>query len=152
MQALILKQFSEGIGLTGMDQMSITAPSSARSSDKESEEEEKEEEKEDKKLSKKKGGNKKDGHVLKTTKNVKAGKGGQEGKGKDKGKGKGKGKPAEIEMKMHLHKKNLDVASKRREIVEAIDVMKGNKLAVALRRDSIAGGRDGWDGTGRMNE
>jgi len=141
-QALIAKQFSEGIGLTGMDQMSIMAPSYARSSeDKDSEEEEEEEKNE--RLGKKKGGNKKDGHVLKKT-NVKGGKGGQDGKGKEKGKGKGKGKPAELKMKMHLHKRNQDVASKRREIVEAIDVIKGNKLAAAVRKDFYLG----W--TGRM--
>jgi hypothetical protein len=152
-QALIAKQFSEGIGLTGMDQMSIMAPSYARSSeDKDSEEEEEEEKNE--RQGKKKGGNKKDGHVQKKA-NGKGGKGGQDGKGKEKGKekgngkGKGKGKPAELKMKMHLHKRNQDVASKRREIVEAIDIIKGNKLAAAVRKDFYLGwtGRMGRHGT-----
>ena len=147
MQGLIHQQFTEGVGLMGMDQMSIMVPPPAGASEDEDSEEEEEE---DKKPNKKKGGHKQDGHVLKK-KNGKGGKGGQDGKGKEKGKGKGKGKgkPAEVKMKMHLHKKNQDLAGKKREIVEAIEALKGDKLAAAVRKDFYLGwtGRMGRHGT-----
>ena len=146
---MIQKQFTEGVGLMGMERMSIMAPPPSGTSEDEDSEEEEEEE--DKKPNKKKHGNKKDGHVV-ANKNGKGGKGGQDGKGgkgKEKGKGKGKGNPAEMKMKMHLHKKNQDLASKKREIVEAIAALQGDKLAAAVRKDFYLGwtGRMGRHGT-----